>query len=97
MRTAFRCSDIVCVRVYGLLIGIVVLQSDLYEAVSLLCSKIDGRYIDGLLMSVEILNERDNSSVIMQMLLNGLFASVICKIDGYFLVEECHLSVSCDH
>ena len=95
--TAFRCGDIVSVCIYSLLIGVIVLESDLYEVISLLCSKVDRRCIDSFLMSVQILNEGDDTAVIMEVLLDRFSASVISKIDRNFLVKESHLTVTCDH
>ena len=97
MRTAFRCCDVVCICVNGFLIGIVVLQSDLNEAVSLLSSKIDRRNIDSFLVSVEIFNEGNDTAVIVKMLLNGLCSAVIGKIDSNFLIKKSHFAVTCDH
>ena len=57
MRAAFRCCDVIGVAIYGFLIGIVILQSDLDEAVTGACCKIDGLLVYGLLMAVKVFNE----------------------------------------
>ena len=97
MRTALSRGDVIRICIDSLLIGIVILHGDLYEAVIHLSSHVDRSRIDLLLMAVKILNECDDTAVIMEMYILRLIASVIVKIYGNFAVKESHLTVTRDH